>query len=320
MAHQPQPILCLSGADVIRLVDPALAIEALAEGFKALSRGEVQAPPRPMITVPARGITLAMLAAAPGQMITLKTVSVFHGNHALGLESHQALVSLFDPETGAPVAIVDGASVTAIRTTAAAVLTVRELARPEARIVTVVGAGVQGREHVRRLWLARPFDAIRVFARTQAAAEQAVAGVANAVVAPDLEAAVRSSDVVCLTTSSATPVIDPYWIRPGTHVTSVGYAPPGSEVPTALIDRASVFVEARNAYQPAPVGCAELAGRDPKGSAEVGEVLLGSKPGRMSADQITLYKSMGNAMEDMVVANLAYTQAKRLGIGQRIEF
>ena len=319
MTHQPLPILCLSGADVARLVDPARAIEVLAEGFKALSRGQVQAPPRPMITVPDKGFTLAMLAAAPGQMIALKTVSEFHGNHAHGLESHQALVSLFDAETGAPVAIVDGASVTAIRTSAAAVLTVRELARPDARIVTVVGAGVQGREHVRQLALARPFDEIRVFARTQVLAGRAIEGVAHAVIAPDLEAAVRTSDVVCLTTSSATPVIDAGWIRPGTHVTSVGFAPPGSEVPRELIDQASVFVEAMSAYQPAPVGCAELAGRDSGGSVEIGEVMLGFKPGRTSAEQITLYKSMGNAMEDMVVANLAYAEARRLGIGQRVE-
>ena len=319
MAHKPLPILCLSGSDVMRLVDPARAIEMLAEGFKALSRAEVQAPPRPMVTVPDKGFTLAMLAAAPGQMIALKTVSVFHGNHAHGLESHQALVSLFDRETGAPLAIVDGASVTAIRTSAAAVLTVRELARRDARIVTVVGAGVQGREHVRQLALARPFDEIRIIARSRALAERAMEGVAHAVIAGDLEAAVRTSDVVCLTTSSATPVIDAGWIRPGTHVTSVGFTPPGSEVPPALIDRASVFVETKSAYQPAPVGCAELAGRDASDSAELGEVLLGLKPGRTSAEQITLYKSMGNAMEDMVVANLAYAEARRLGIGQRVE-
>lgn len=318
MAHRAPPILCLSHADVIRLVAPARAIEALAEGFKALSRGDVQAPPRPMVTVPGKGFSLAMLAFAPGQMIALKTVSVFHGNHALGLESHQALVSLFDPATGAPVAIIDGASLTAIRTTAAAVLSVRELARPDARVVTVVGAGVQGREHVRQLALARPFAEIRVFARSRMAAEQAVAGTANAVIAADLEPAIRTADVVCLTTSSAKPALDAVWIRPGTHVTSVGYAPPGSEVPAALIDRASLFVEAMAAFQPAPVGCVELAGRDAAGSAEIGEVLLGRKPGRTTAGQITLYKSMGNAMEDMVVANLAFAEAQRQGAGQSI--
>ena len=318
MAHRAEPILCLAHADVMRFVTPARAIEALALGFKALSQGLVQAPPRPMVSVPDKGFALAMLAYAPGQMISLKMVGVFHGNHALGLESHQALVTLFDPATGAPVAMVDGASITAIRTTAAAVLTVRELARVDARVATVVGAGVQGREHVRQLHLARPFAEIRVFARSRTMAEQAVAGIGNAVVATDLEQAVRASDVVCLTTSSATPVIDAGWIRPGTHITSVGYAPPGSEVPAALIHQGTLFVEAMTAFQPAPVGCAELAGRPAKG-AEIGEVLLGLKPGRSSADEITLYKSMGNAMEDMVIANLAFTEAKSLGLGQAVQ-
>ena len=319
MASRSSPLLCLSHADVTRLIDPARAIEALAEGFKALSRGDVQAPPRPMVSVPDKGISLAMLAYAPGQMIALKTVSVFHGNHAVGLESHQALVTLFDPDTGAPVAIIDGASVTAIRTTAAVVLTVRELARTDARVATVVGTGVQACEHVRQLGLARPLAEIRVYGRSNEAATRAAAGTANAVVALDLETAIRTSDVVCLTTSSATPVIDADWIRPGSHVTSVGYAPPGSEVPPGLIDRASLFVEALAAFQPAPVGCAELAGRDPAGSAEIGEVLIGRKPGRTSAGQITLYKSMGNAMEDMVVANLAFAAAKRHGVGQTVQ-
>ena len=317
MAHGAKPILCLSGADVERLVRPARAIDVLAEGFKALSRGDVQAPPRPMISVPGKGISLAMLAWAPGQMITLKNVGVFHGNHAKGIASHQALVTLYDAETGVPVAIIDGASVTAIRTAAAAVLSVRELARHDARTVTVVGAGVQAHEHARLLVNARPFTEIRVFARSAEAARRVADLAPNAVVASDLEAAIRTSDVVCLTTSSDQPVIAADWVRPGTHVTSVGYAPPGSEVPVDLIDRAALFVEAMNAFQPAPVGCAELAGRPPNG-AEIGEVLLGTKPGRTSADQITLYKSMGNAMEDMVVANLAYIEATRLRLGQTV--
>ena len=319
MAHTPASILCLTYADVMRLVDPARAVEALAEGFKAISRGEVQAPPRPKVDVPGKGFSLAMLAWTPGQLIALKAVNVFDGNHAKGLESHQALVSLFDAETGVPVAILDGGSVTGLRTAAAAVLSVRELARKEARIATVVGAGVQGREHVRLLHLARSFDEIRVFARSSEAALRAAEGIPNARVVTELAAAVQTSDVVCLTTASATAVIDAAWIRPGTHVTSVGFAPPGSEVPLQLIDHAAIFVEAKNAFLPAPVGCAELAGRDAARGAELGEVLLGTKPGRTSSDQITLYKSMGNAMEDMVVANLAYAEAKRTGSGQRLE-
>ena len=318
MAHSPTPILAISGADIMRLVNPAAAIDALAEGFKALSEGTVQAPPRPKVDVPGKGFSLAMLAWTPGRMIGLKTVNVFHDNHKLGLESHQALVSLFDAETGAPVAILDGASLTGIRTAAASVLSVRALARDAARTALVVGSGVQAREHARQLHLARPFEEILIFARNGELAREIAAGVPKVKAVTDLEAAARAADVICLTTSSATPVIEDAWVRDGCHVTSVGFTPPGSELPTALIDRAGLFVEAMAAFSPAPVGCAELAGRDPAGGAELGHVLLGRKPGRTCERQVTLYKSMGNAMEDMIVANLAYDAAKRAGVGQEI--
>ncbi|MGE0699305.1 MAG: ornithine cyclodeaminase family protein [Hyphomicrobiaceae bacterium] len=319
MSRPPTRLLAISHDEVMRLVDPARAVDALAEGFKALSDGKVEAPPRPKVDVPGKGFSLAMLAWTPGRLIALKTVNVFHDNHRRGLESHQALVSLFNPETGEPVAVLDGASLTGIRTAAAAILATRALARDDAAVALVVGSGVQGREHARQLALARNFAEIRVFARNAKAAQAIAASVPNGTAVTDLEAATRTADVICLTTSSADPVIEDGWVRPGTHVTSVGFTPPGSELPYALVDRASLFVESMAAFSPAPVGCAELAGRDPAGGAELGEVLLGRKTGRTAPDQVTLYKSMGNAMEDMVVANLAYEAALAAGAGQRIE-
>ena len=115
--------------------------------------------------------------------------------------------------------------------------------------------------------------------------------------------------------SPDTPVIEADWVKPGTHVTSVGFAPPGGELPRALCERATVYVEARTAFSPAPVGCAELPGLDPSGGIEIGELLGGQRPGRTPTDQITLYKSMGNAMEDMVAANLVYETALARGVG-----
>lgn len=317
-AHTAGPLLVLNQAEILRLVDPAQAVEALAEGFKGLTRGQVQAPPRPKVDSGSKGFTLAMLAAMPGQLMALKAVSVFHGNHALELESHQAIITLFDPETGAPRAILDGASITGLRTAAAAVLSTRMLARADARIATVVGAGVQGRDHVRLLGLARDFDEIRVFARSADVAARAAEGHPKARVVSDLEAAIRTSDVVCLTTSSATPVIEAGWVRPGTHVTSVGFTPPGTEVPKGLVDTATLFVETMGALEPAPVGCVELAGLPRTRAAELGQVLLGERPGRTWDGEITLYKSMGNAMEDLVVANLAYAAARAEGVGSTI--
>jgi ornithine cyclodeaminase/thiomorpholine-carboxylate dehydrogenase len=318
MGHAPNHIRVISGADIEWLVDRGTVLDLLGRGFEALSSGGVQAPPRNKVDAAGKGISLAMLAWAPGHHITQKTVNVYHGNPALGLESHQALVSLFDWETGAPIAILDGASLTGIRTAAAAVLSVKVLARADARTALVVGAGVQGREHVRQLALAREFAEVRVYARDRAKAEALAALVPNGRVVTDLEAATRTADVVCLTTSAERGVIEADWVRPGTHVTSVGFAPPGSELPLDLIGRSRVVVEAMAAFEPAPVGCAELAGRDKGDAAELGQILLGHRPGRTSADQITLYKSMGHAMEDMIVANLAYEAALAAGAGSSI--
>lgn len=318
MASSSTSILTLSEADVLRLVDPAGLIDALADGFRQLSAGKVQAPPRPKVDVPGKGFTMAMLAWGPGQAIALKTVSVFHDNHRLGLPSHQALISLFDPETGAPLAVMDGKAITGLRTAAGAVLSVRELARPDARIATVVGGGVQAHDHVRMLALVRDFAEIRVVSRSRPGAEAAAKASPRAKVVDSIEQALATSDVVCFTTSSDKAVCSADAIKPGTHVTSVGYAPPGSELPLELIDRARVYVESKAAYQPAPVGCAELAGRDASTGIEVGELLAGSRPGRTSRDQITLYKSMGNAMEDMITANVVYAAALKAGMGGQV--
>lgn len=322
MASVPAPsagLLYLSRADVERLLDRRAAMAALAEGFKAMSTGKVQAPPRPRLDVPGKGFALAMLAWMPGRRIALKNVNVFDANHALGLPSHLATVTLYDADTGAPVALMDGAIITGVRTAAAAMLSIETLARSDARTALVVGSGVQAREHVALLAERTGIQRIAVHARRREAADAIAASAAKAQVVDDLAAAVASADIVCLTTSSATPVIEADWVRPGTHVTSVGFAPPGSEVPPALVDRASrIAVEARTAFSPTPVGCVELAGRDPAAAVELGELLAGSKPGRTAANAITLYKSMGNAMEDMVVANLVCDAALAAGAGMRL--
>ncbi|MBS0244468.1 MAG: ornithine cyclodeaminase family protein, partial [Proteobacteria bacterium] len=297
----------------------AKLIDALAEGFKALARGEVQAPPRPKVDVPGKGFSLGMLAWMPGRHIALKTVNVFHDNEKLGLDSHQALVSVFSAETGAPLAVLEGGSLTALRTSAAAMLSTRMLARDDAKTALVIGGGVEASEHVRQLGLVRNFEEIRVFARKPDAAKRLASLVPNGIAVADLEAAVRAADVVAMTTASASAVIKADWVQPGTHVTSVGFAPPGSELPLALVERSRLFVEAMAAFEPAPVGCAELAGRDPSAGAALGEVLLGRKCARTSSDEITLYKSMGHAMEDMIAANLAYETAIAAGVGVKVE-
>jgi alanine dehydrogenase len=308
----------LSDADVERLLDLDELLEALARGFSALSDGRVAAPPRNGVDV-AGGFLLSMVAHAPDHPLGVKLVSVFHDNHEHGLPGHMALVALFDERTGAPVAVMNGTYITAMRTAGAAAVSARLLARPESTTLAIVGAGVQGAAHLRMLPRVRPFTRIRIASLAVADAERVAGGDPRATAVASIEEAVRGADVVCVCTSSATAVVEHEWLAPGTHVTSVGYRPPGSELARAVLERARVFVETRAAYAPAPVGCVELAGFDPAAGTELGEVLLGRRPGRQSVEEITVYKSMGHAVEDLVAARLVNERATRDGVATLVE-
>jgi len=311
-------VLILSEGEVKTCIDLRRLLDALAEGFKALSRGEIVNPARPQLDIPQAGYSLAMPAWMAGMHLTVKIVNVFEGNIARAIPSHLATIHLFDPQTGMPVCVMDGTYITAVRTSGSAVLSVRELARRDARVATVVGAGVQAGQHLHLLPLVRDFTEIRVASKEFADAQALAALHPGVVAVSDLEAAVRSSDVVCLATHSYQPVISAQWVRPGTHVSSVGVAPPGGELPIELVGRASLFVETRDAFAPTPVGSCELDGIDPQAGTELGEMLLGLRPGRTSAGQVTVYKAMGVAMEDLVAADLAYREAVRRGLGRAV--
>ena len=148
-------VLTISEREATRLLNLPALLDALADGFLDLARGQIQTPPRPEITVPERGFLLSMPAWRPGSPMVVKLVCVFEGNLQLNLPNHLAMIVMFDEDSGVPLCVMDGTYVTAIRTAAAAVLSVRELARPDARVATIVGAGVQGREHL-RLFAPRP--------------------------------------------------------------------------------------------------------------------------------------------------------------------
>jgi len=312
-------VLVLGVSEIQAILDPDELIDALAEGFTRLSRGEVIAPPRNEVAIPDAGFVLAMPAWQPGAEISVKLVSVFEGNPRHGLPSHQALICLLDPATGTPVGVLDGTYITAMRTAAAAALSVRLLARGEAPVLAIVGAGVQGRSHLAILPRVRPFREIRIASLHRAHAERLAATDPRAHAVASAEAAVRGADVVCLCTHAHDPVIRGEWVGPGTHVTSVGYAPPGGELPRELVEPHRLFVETRLAFRPPPAGCAELAGLEPGRAAELGEVLLGQRPGREFDAEITVYKAMGHAMEDMVAAHLVYRRARETGAGHLID-
>lgn len=314
----PREILFLSEAEVAASIAPDALLDALEDGFQALSDGAVQSPARPEITVPGKGFSLAMPAWRPGQPICVKVVNVFDGNLALDLPNHLAMITLFEQDSGATLCVMDGTHITGLRTAASAVLSVRLLSRPDSRVATIVGAGVQGREHLALLPHARSFEKIFVASLHAEDAEKLARLHPLAVPVRSLEEAVAASDVVCLCSHAAQPVIEPRWVRPGTHVSSVGYAPPVGELPRALVTGNRLFVETRDAFQPAPVGCSELAGLDPAQATELGEVVGGARPGRQEAAEITVYKAMGIAMEDLVAADLAYRTALREGRGTRL--
>src|SRR5947209_2723378 len=198
-------ILLLNETEVQRLLDPDALMDALAEGFRALSSGLVDAPKRNGVSVPNTGFLLAMPAYQQNREITVKLVSVFHGNVQPGLPAHQALICLFDQETGTPLSVMDGTYITALRTAGAAALSTRLLAREDTRVLAIIGAGVQGRAHLTMLPRVRPFSEIRIASRQFAHAEELAATDPKARAVETIEEAVRGAEVVCLCTNSGEP-------------------------------------------------------------------------------------------------------------------
>jgi alanine dehydrogenase len=179
----------------------------------------------------------------------------------------------------------------------------------------VIGAGVQGRQHLRLLPRVRNFDRINICSLRFEEAEKLAAQSDLACATADIEKAVRESDVVCLATHSPAPVIEARWVKPGTHVSSVGFHPPSGELPKDLARAHRLFVETLDAFRPPPVGCSELAGLDIARATTLGAVAIDRKAGRRDDQEITVYKAMGVAMEDMVAANLVFERAKQAGGG-----
>ncbi|MFN8661716.1 MAG: ornithine cyclodeaminase family protein [Thermomicrobiales bacterium] len=312
------PLLLLNQGDVRHLLDPATMLDVLAQGFADLTAGNVVAPGRDGVQT-GTGALLAMPGWLPGSPVGVKLVAAFHGNPARGLPGHQALICLFDEETGTPLAVMDGAHITAFRTAGGAVLSAKLLARPDACRLAIIGGGVQGVSHAELMPLVRDIREIRVWSPNPASAARVAASMEIARVSPTPEEAVRDADIICLCTTAQEPPVRVDWISPGAHVTSVGYHPPGGELDPALLATGSLFVETRAAFEPPPVGCDELQGLDPLSGTELGEVVLGSRPGRLTPDEITIYKSMGHAMEDVVTAALVYQAALAEGLGTWFE-
>jgi ornithine cyclodeaminase/alanine dehydrogenase-like protein (mu-crystallin family) len=259
-----------------------------------------------------------MVGYMPGAGLAAKLVSVFPQNDQRGLPSHQAFITMFDEHDGTPLALMDGTYITAIRTGGAAAVAARALAREDARVLAILGAGVQGRSHLETFPRVREFAEIRVASRDTGKAAALAARHPRARAVASFEAAVRGADVVACCTDTREPIIGREWLKAGAHVSSVG-GTFGPELDAATLAEASVFVEWRGAATTAPpAGARELQGFDVERLTEVGEVLAGMRPGRRFAGELTVYKSTGHAVEDLAAARLVYDRANAEGAGTHL--
>ena len=273
-------------------------------------RGRPHAPP------PACSVRCPGWVADRG--FALKAVSVFPDNGERGLPTHQGVITLFDEHDGSLLSVMDGEYITAMRTGGGAAVSTRVLARDDAKVLAILGAGVQGYSHLATVPLVREFSTIRICSRDAGRAAALAATDPRCVVISGFEAAIRGADVVCCCTDAREPITRYEWFDAGTHVTSVG-GTFGPEVDAETMRRGSVFVEWKGAAENAPpAGAHELQGRDPSTVTEVGAVIAGLAPGRQSDEEITVYKSTGNGFQDAVVARVVYDAAVAAGVGTEV--
>jgi ornithine cyclodeaminase len=314
-------VIFLSEAEVRELLDLDELVDALAAAHRDLSAGDASMPPRIAAMVQERqGLLGVMPAYLPSAGLACKLVTLFPQN--IDRHTHQAVIVVFDPENGTPLAVMDGTYITATRTAAGSALATRLLAREDAEVLALLGTGVQAHSHARALPRVRAFSEIRVAGRDRARAEALAEEIGpHARAVSSYEQAIRGSDVVAATTHASEPIVRREWLSPGVHVNSVGLNPSGREVDEQTVADALLVVESReSALAPPPAGAPELVGVNPADvHAELGELVAGTKPGRSSPDEITLYKSVGVAVQDVAAAALVLAAAKDRSVGRAIE-
>jgi ornithine cyclodeaminase/alanine dehydrogenase-like protein (mu-crystallin family) len=312
------------------------AIEAMKRAYAAISDGRVEMPLRARVPVaPHDALSLFMPAYArsdAGEALAVKVASLFPQNPARNLAYIQAAVLVLEPDTGRALALLEGSSLTAIRTGAASGAAADVLAGKDSQVAAVFGAGAQGRTQleaactVRRIELAWIYDSDAKRARSFASEMAGKGPIPRDLrLASTPREALANADLICTATTSLTPVFTDRDLKPGAHISAVGsYTPDMQEIPPETVQRALVVVDARSAalvesgdlIKPIHSG---LFGEDHV-HAELGEIILGRKPGRQSAQQITYFKSVGVAAQDVMAAQLAVDNARRLGLGQEVAF
>ena len=320
--------LLLSEKDVravLSMDDLILAMEAALDQF---SGGGVRQPLRTIVDVgdghAFYGVMPAFMRHPPA--LGTKLVSVYHGNAAMGLPSHLATIVLHDPETGALQAVMDGRYITEARTAAVSAASAKHLALPAARVLAVLGSGVQARSHIEALTRVRTFEEIRVWGRdtgrVRALVDEVGSGIKPRMTAADSpRAAAAGADVIALVTASREPVLTRAWVRDGAHICAVGACRPDQrEMDTELVRAARVFVDSRVGalaeagdivipIREGAIDASHIAG-------ELGDVFGGRTPGRQNDGEITIFKSLGMAAEDVAAARLALDRASERGLGR----
>jgi ornithine cyclodeaminase/alanine dehydrogenase-like protein (mu-crystallin family) len=327
-------LLALNGADVRRLLPMDRCIDLMADALVSLARGEALNPLRAGYRLPSGN---GLLATMPGALSSAdaaggfgaKLISVFPGNRELGLESHQGLIVLFEGEHGSPVAIVDAAAVTEIRTAAVSGVATRTLAREDAHDLAILGSGTQALSHLEAMLGVQPLTRVRAWsptrARLEAFADRASTG-GRVRVEPveSAQEAVDGADVICTVTAATQPVLLGEWLSPGAHVNAVGSSVASArELDAEAVRRSRFFVDRResalnesgdllSAIREGVVDDSHIAG-------ELGEVLIGSAEGRRTPEEVTVFESLGLAVEDLAAAAFVVERARAEGIGSWLE-
>lgn len=323
------PLLVIGGAHVRQLLPMRDCIPVIESAMRAVSRGGAQLPLRIGCMPPG---TQNILAVMPGYLeepasIGAKVIAVYPQNAQRGLSSHMGVVVLFDAVEGVPLAVIDAASITALRTAAATAVATNALASKEAGELAIIGTGEQASTHLHAMSLVRKLRSIRVWGRSPQkalafASREARSDLPPIEVCATVREAVQGADLICTTTGSREPVVQGAWIAEGAHVNLVGASSAGArEVDDALVMRSRFFVDFRGSALAQAGELLGALGANAAGHirAEIGEVLNGSAPGRTDPSELTVYKSLGIAAQDLAAAHEIYHRARQQGLGVQAE-
>ena len=329
IAEDAVSLLIINRQTVRDLLPMAACVDLMDEAMSALSRGDTSQLLRQILPL-GGGAAFGVMPGASPEGFGAKLISVYPGNFAKGLQSHQGFVALFDPASGAPVAILHAGEITAIRTAAASAAATRALARPDATRLAILGYGEQAETHLHAMACVRPLSAVAVWGRSPdraAAFAERMSGHLGIAVesAPSVEAAVSDADIVCAVSASPEPILEGRWIAPGAHVNLVGSSTAATrEADDALVVRGRLFADDRQGVlaQGGEVIHAMAAGLIDESHvlAEIGEVIAGTRPGRLTDQDVTVYKSLGAVTQDLYSGWAVYRRALAEGRGTAAPF